>query len=247
MKKQHKAPGFSLVELSIVIVIIGLIVSSILVGQNLIRSAEIRALVSQYESFNNATATFRDKYSALPGDIDANGRYNFGLAEASVVENGLLQDATPAHADHNGEYTLFWNHLGTGGANLIKNSYAGGAITASLDTTLPQSEVGGYWGTFSTSSGDNYFIFGAAHNGTDATWMTEDIISPQDLFTVDRKIDDGKPGRGILRAQDGHATQPLTAPDAAGADACATAATADGDYDLTITEPTCSFSIKMRI
>jgi prepilin-type N-terminal cleavage/methylation domain-containing protein len=245
----RKESGFSLVELSIVIVIIGLIVSSVLVGQDLVRSAEIRALVSQYERFNKATATFKDKFSGLPGDIKANARFGFGNAatEADVAENGLLTDSAQAHADNDGEYVLFWNHLGTNGANLLEANYDGNAIAAAdLSPTLPQAEAGGYWGAFSTAAGDNYYIYGATYNGSDATWATADVLSPKDAYNVDQKIDDGKPGRGIMQAQDGNGTNPLTAP-ANGATACIDVAGADSVYNVNVGEDVCTFSVLMRI
>ena len=67
-KKQGKNKGFTLIELSIVLVIIGLIVGGVLVGQDLIKAAEIRATVSQVEGYNSAVNTFRLKYNGLPGD-----------------------------------------------------------------------------------------------------------------------------------------------------------------------------------
>jgi len=245
--KHTRSSGFSLVELSIVIVIIGLIVSSVLVGQDLVRSAELRAVTSQYQEFNKAAATFRDKYAGLPGDVDADSRFGFGVTEATATENGLLQDTAGNYTLHSGEYTRFWNHLGSSGASLVPEAYAGGAIgSADISTILPQSEQGGYWGTFSVSTGENYFIFGAADNGTDSSWFTVDALSPEDAFNIDSKIDDGRPGRGIMRAQNGAAAAPLTAP-GAGAAECVSAATADGDYNVSLTEPLCTFSVLMRI
>ncbi|MET0154510.1 MAG: prepilin-type N-terminal cleavage/methylation domain-containing protein [Rickettsiales bacterium] len=247
IESKRRSAGFSLVELSIVLVIIGLIVSSVLVGQDLVRSAELRALASQYEEFNKAAATFRDKYSGLPGDVRADVRFGFGVAEAGTTEDGLLEDAAGNYSLHSGEYTRFWNHLGGSGAGLIPESYAGGAVhSADISTILPQSEQGGYWGTFSLSTGENYFIYGAADNGSSAAWYTENILSPKDMLSIDSKIDDGRPGRGILRARGQNATNPLTNP-GAGAALCVSAAGADGDYNVDLNDPLCTFSVLMRI
>lgn len=64
MKKKN---GFTLIELSIVLVIIGLIVGGMLVGQDLINAAKVRAEFSQMEKLDAAVNTFRLKYNALPG------------------------------------------------------------------------------------------------------------------------------------------------------------------------------------
>lgn len=61
--------GFTLVELSIVLVIIGLLVGGIMIGKSLIGSSEIRAQISQIETFKTAANSFKLKYGALPGDI----------------------------------------------------------------------------------------------------------------------------------------------------------------------------------
>jgi hypothetical protein len=57
--------------MSIVLVIIGLIVGGVLVGQNLIASATVRAHVTQIEKFNHGANAFFEKYGYLPGDIPA--------------------------------------------------------------------------------------------------------------------------------------------------------------------------------
>src|ERR1700728_2487693 len=93
--------GFTLIELSIVLVIIGLIVGGVLVGQDLIKAAEVRATVGQYEKYNAAVNTFRTKYNGIPGDIPQAQASQFGLftmtAAAPAVGlgdgNGLLEGA----------------------------------------------------------------------------------------------------------------------------------------------------------
>jgi prepilin-type N-terminal cleavage/methylation domain-containing protein len=58
--------GFSLVELSIVLVILGLLTGGILTGQNLIRAAELRSAVTELQRHQASTQSFRDKYFAIP-------------------------------------------------------------------------------------------------------------------------------------------------------------------------------------
>ena len=60
--------GFTLIEMSIVLVIIGLLVGGILMGRDLIRAAEIRKTGSELTNLTTAVATFRVKYNCLPGD-----------------------------------------------------------------------------------------------------------------------------------------------------------------------------------
>src|SRR5271170_5107299 len=71
--------GFTLVELSIVLVIVGLITGGVLVGQDLISAAATRAQISQIEKYQTAVNTFRGKYGYLPGDIPAPYATQFGF------------------------------------------------------------------------------------------------------------------------------------------------------------------------
>jgi len=87
--------GFTLIELSVVLVIIGLIAGSILLGQSLIHQAQVRAVITQEVQLQTAAATFREKYQSLPGDL-ANAS-NFGFMALTVggteVTNGACKRA----------------------------------------------------------------------------------------------------------------------------------------------------------
>lgn len=61
--------GFTLMALSMVLVIIALIVGGILIAEDMISAAQIRATVSQIEKYNTAVNTFRSKCDGLPGDL----------------------------------------------------------------------------------------------------------------------------------------------------------------------------------
>jgi prepilin-type N-terminal cleavage/methylation domain-containing protein len=61
--------GFTLIELSIVIVIIGLIVAGVVSGQSLITQAKLRSVASEYNKYDSATNTFYLEYNALQGDM----------------------------------------------------------------------------------------------------------------------------------------------------------------------------------
>ncbi len=86
--------GFSLVELSIVLVILGLLTGGILSGQNLIRAAELRAVTTEFSAYQTAVMTFKDKYFALPGDM-RNATDFWGSAGGSGVIGDGCEAGTP--------------------------------------------------------------------------------------------------------------------------------------------------------
>lgn len=250
-KCQKPQSGFTLVELSIVLVIIGLIISGVLVGQDLIRGAEIRATVTQYESFNAAVATFRGKYGALPGDVA--GQTSFGFV-GNGDGDGVLEEATAT--EHDGEYVFFWNHLGSTGAALISGSYAGtatGVTTTDINSFTPTAKAGQNWGVYNVS-GVNYYILGAAVSSAGNNYTTAAVFSPLDARSMDEKIDDGRPYRGIVQARAAHNTAPNTDPtydQGSDAAACtggtAAAISAAATYNTAFTTVNCTLRLKLPL
>lgn len=126
--------GFSLVELSIVLVILGLLTGGILGGQALIRAAELRAVPTEHARWVTATQTFRDKYFALPGDM-TNATAFWGTADAANCALTTTGDARTCNGNGNGtldrsssgnpgnEWFRFWQHVANAG--LIEGNYAG--------------------------------------------------------------------------------------------------------------------------
>lgn len=150
--------GFTLIELSIVLVIIGLIVGGVLVGQDLIRAAGVRATISQIERYNTATNTFRGKYGYLPGDIKAPDATNFGFAPRGTAQgqgdgNGLLEGwhyGACGIVVTAGETAMFWGDLSA--ARLIEGTFNTASATSvpaidpitgtGLDAYFPAAKLG---------------------------------------------------------------------------------------------------------
>ena len=85
---RRRREGFTLIELSLVLVIVGLIIGGVVVGRDLIHSAEIRATISQIEKYNTAVNTFRTKYNCLPGDCPAAQAQQLGIYSMTIGPAG---------------------------------------------------------------------------------------------------------------------------------------------------------------
>lgn len=150
--------GFSLVELSIVLVILGLLTGGILAGQSLIRAAELRGISTEYSRWMTAANTFRDKYFALPGDITNATRLwgaqsgttkctnNAGTAAVSTGVcdgngNGFITNAgsLPYATTDAAEMFQFWRQLAFAG--LVEGTFTGLNGSANIQGTVLGSNV----------------------------------------------------------------------------------------------------------
>jgi len=182
MKKQH---GFTLVEISLVLVVIGLILSGVLKGQALIDNARARAMASQIQNISAAWYGFIDRYRAMPGDFQA---ANTRISDAMGTGDGNGRINTAAEA------AQVWQHLSESG--FVSGSYDGnggtsGALgdTDCANTTCPQNPFGGFMKVVSTDGGN-----GRLH------LSTGDKIPARILMQLDIQLDDGNADAGNFRA-----------------------------------------------
>ena len=146
----HRERAFSLVELSIVLVILGLLVGGVLSGQSLIRSSELRSVVTQHDQFLTATRSFRDKYFGLPGDI-TNATLIWG---AQAVPASCATTASTGKATCNGDGDGFILYANTGATSQENFRFwqqlaNAGFISGSFSGT---DGGGGFSGTAATSN-----------------------------------------------------------------------------------------------
>jgi len=149
--------GFTLIELSIVLVIIGLIVGGIVVGRELISAAAIRSQVTQIQQIYTATNAFKMKYGALPGDMYNVRAASFGMVATNNGTVGLgdgngfigVTGLRTCTYNQGGEALMFWSHLNSAGlisgvGNMTDGSHWGDEINSdsSVDGVVPKAKIG---------------------------------------------------------------------------------------------------------
>ena len=206
--------GFTLVELAIVMIIIGLLIGGILKGQELIANAQVTATVAQIKGIDAAFSTFRDKYSVLPGDM-TNGANRLrdcaGLC-ATGVPGGALGNGrvdvpaigTAPTAVATQEGLVAFIHMAA--ADLLSGIDLNG--NALFGSSLPAAKMGGGFWIGHTADGTapgvtnmrpgHYIIFNNVV-GAVAAASTTGITTTQ-AAQVDRKLDDGIPQTGDVQA-----------------------------------------------
>lgn len=204
--------AFTLIELSIVLIIVGLLAAGVLVGRDLIRAAEVRAQVGQIEKMNTAVNAFRLKYNCLPGDCASAVSFGLGVSNGDG-ENGNGNDQIEnlfSGTTTNLEQSNFWYHLS--GAQMIEGKYPVGLVPGVNSPTprLPSRSVapvnprGGLWlqndifYTATTRHLKPVWLIGTAAPAGMLPEPLYGLYPADDSYALDAKFDDGYPKTGKM-------------------------------------------------
>lgn len=205
--------GFSLVELSIVLVILGLLVAGITAGSALIKNAELRAVTAELNKFNTNINAFRTSFEYFPGDIPNADEFwaspacdGASAAEMDGNNNGRIEFLNVGGRN---ESFMAWCHLAL--ANLASGPFDGNP--ASEDTPVANEEVPGSrveggiymlgYGAHGLTSANVLVLGGTTGVNMDNTLTLSGVLTPRDARNIDAKIDDASPTAGIVRGFDG--------------------------------------------
>ena len=205
--------GFTLVELAIVMTIIGLLIGGILKGQELMNNARVTATIAQVRSYEAAMTTFQDTYQALPGDMpNAAARIagaRTGPTGTTLGDSRIGSGAPEAHQSATTtEPTIFWQHMAL--TNLISGVVPTSA-TVAWGESHPAARIGG---GFHAKSSDgaaaspwigtrpqgNVFVLQQTVNTDLGNTAGVQVLSPLRAAQIDRRMDDGQPSTGFVRA-----------------------------------------------
>ncbi|MBA2690272.1 MAG: prepilin-type N-terminal cleavage/methylation domain-containing protein, partial [Burkholderiales bacterium] len=183
--KQQRQSGFTLVEIAIVLVIIGLLLGGILKGQELITNAKVRNVADQQTSVKAAFFAFQDRFRALPGDY---------LQATINIPNVTTNGDGDGRIGSVPESIRAWNHLTNAG--FISCSQCTADLSTDAGQTQNNSPTNAFGGVLFIQS-DNVYL--NAPTGGSNNLKTGASIPSNVLVEVDRKIDDGAPGTGAIR------------------------------------------------
>ena len=198
--------GFTLVEIAIVLVIIGLLLGGILKGQEMITQAKIKNLIGDMNGISAAMNSYQDRYRALPGD-DKNAGTRWANTTTQGNGDGVVNDAylaaVPATLYNSGgataalpESVFFWHHLRLAG------------FVSGTGADQPFNALSGKMGV---QTGDGLAVSGGAVNpgptlaSTGVTGFGGLILCSANLpdkvaISVDAQLDDGNGATGSVRA-----------------------------------------------
>lgn len=180
---KRRQSGFTLIEIAIVLVIIGLLLGGILKGQELITQGRIRNVANDFQSMTAAINLYQDRYRALPGD-DAGAAARWAIT-APTPSAGALGDGTISGVYNTStaadESRQFWLHLRRAGL-------VGGAVT---DDSLPPNAASGVTGVQNGAFGIPGLV------------ICSNNLPAKIAQAIDTQFDDGNATSGTVRAVTG--------------------------------------------
>jgi len=173
--------GFTLVEIAIVLVVVGLLLGGILKGQEMVVQARIKNVIADFNGLSLAHYAYQDRYRATPGDDPRASRWS-----GTPVGDG---DGTVAgdynSSISNAESRLWWHHLRLSG------------FVAGTGEQQPLNAVSGMLGV-QTGMGTGS---GTALGGFSGVIVCSANLPDRVAIAVDSQLDDGRPDNGVMRAQ----------------------------------------------
>lgn len=188
MNRTKARSGFTLVELSIVLVIIGLIIGGVLTGQQIIQNARITNAINGIQAYQGQLQTYTQNYGTMPGD-DPSATTRFPSMGQSVNgnNNGKIGTAssfdTTSTTGEASESLHVWAHLRAAG--LVKNQVTGGTTAIQ-----PPNPFGGVFG----------FQNGAFGGVFTTTVLCIDKVTAGAAQAIDARLDDGTSDAGAIQS-----------------------------------------------
>ena len=185
----NKQTGFTLIELAIVLVIIGLLLGGVLRGQELINSARVKNITRDFQNVQVYIYGYQDRFRAVPGD-DINAVGHVGVvanaATGGPLGNGQIGGAWDSAVQTDESY-VFWQQVRLAGL-------APGSTQLGVPEFEPRNASGGRIGIQSIGAG-----FVEINNMQGAYAVCSGLILGRDALQLDTTLDDGNTATGNVR------------------------------------------------
>ena len=191
-----KSRGFSLMELSIVLIILGLLVVTITGSTTVINNAKLNRLISETESFKKHLGVFIAQFDSYPGDFKE--AYNFFGVAAGCNNSNVNVDNDGCNG--NGNNIIDWEkesyrvHQHLYLANIIPDFYDG---VTDLATSIFNENL--YHPPYPCSTAGYSDMGINCHQLGSKSDMNGAGLTPRELRKIDIKIDDTIPTSGNVR------------------------------------------------
>lgn len=198
----NKNKGFTLVELAVVLVIIGLLLGFVLNGQPLIDSAKVKKMVRDFQNIQLYIHGYQDRFKTLPGDDHDADVHVGGINAVNGARNGVIQGAWDT-ADDEDESCAIWQHVRLAGLS----SGATDVDCGANNTYQPRNADGGLIGVQSIDGFDDITGMRGAYV------VCSDAILGRLAVQIDSTLDDGTGNTGAVRvATRGLASEGIATP-----------------------------------
>lgn len=206
MKHSSRLHAFSLLEMAVVILVLGLLIGTVATGQSVLHSSRVRSAMKEMDTYKQAISQFKTKYQATPGDFV--GASNIWAGVSNGDGDGRVIVYASSVPTPNEQY-LVWQHLSK--AHLIDADFTGAAGTSTsgkvAGENVPESSLtGAGWELFFNNSYD-------AGGGRTMSFSTTpynhmlmlfepseaaNVIRAGDALIIDTKMDDGDARTGNI-------------------------------------------------
>ena len=217
--------AFTLIELTIVIVIISFIISVIMISSTMINNSQIQSVIKEIATIKSAVENFKQQYDNLPGDYPYATTMGWNNSSCSSNNScngngdGIISPTTTGQANRNYSLTLnedmlAWLHLSK--AKLLPGNFNGALITSGSPATginIPAGKLPSAGYNLQYSNLDSIYSYYNSLNGNSIRLinnyqMNYSVISPYDAYSIDKKIDDGVASSGKILSTPGSETSP---------------------------------------
>ena len=244
--------GFSIVEIAIVLILMGVLIGGWFKGKQMISNARITSTISQVNAYESALKTFKNTYNAIPGDME---HPDDRLPDCTDCRAGMItpvgdgivgytDGASMAQIDTKSEPVRFWLQLYKAGLISDVNDAALHGEDVRWGRTHPKAKIGGgfhakngdgkadtIWADGARPKGLLLILQNAVDQDLDQTYQ---VMSPHEAAKIDRKMDDGKSKTGQVQA-------------AGDKDFCANGGQSESSYEENSQDAHCTLGFRIKI